>query len=113
MPTSKLRAGSAAIIATAAIALAACSGPSSSTTASGGGSCTSSQTPVLTLAAYSTPREAYGKIIPAFQAKWKEEHDDQNVIFQESYGGSTTQARHVSAASPPTSSPSRWRPTST
>jgi len=100
MPTSKLRAGSAAIIASTAIALAACSGPSSSTTASGGGSCTPSQTPVLTLAAYSTPREAYGKIIPAFQAKWKEEHDGQNVMFQESYGGSTSQAQAVTNGFP-------------
>lgn len=51
--------------------------------------------PVITFAAYSTPREVYGKIISAFQTKWKEEHDDQNVIFQESYGGSTTQAQNV------------------
>ena len=55
------------------------------------------ETPVLSLVAYSTPREAYGKIISAFQANWKEEHDDQNVIFQESYGGSTTQAANVVA----------------
>jgi sulfate/thiosulfate-binding protein len=53
------------------------------------------ETPVLSLVAYSTPREAYGKIIFAFQSQWKEEHDDQNVIFQESYGGSTTQAANV------------------
>jgi sulfate transport system substrate-binding protein len=50
---------------------------------------------VITFAAYSTPREVYGKIIPAFQAKWKEEHNGQNVIFQESYGGSTSQAQNV------------------
>lgn len=37
----------------------------------------------------------YGKIIPAFTAKWKDEHDSQNVIFQESYGGSTSQAQNV------------------
>ena len=49
----------------------------------------------LTFAAYSTPREVYGKIIPAFQTMWKEEHDDQQVIFQESYGGSTTQSQNV------------------
>ena len=49
----------------------------------------------VTFAAYSTPREVYGKIIPAFQEKWKEEHDDQAVIFQESYGGSTTQSQNV------------------
>jgi sulfate transport system substrate-binding protein len=37
----------------------------------------------------------YGKIISAFQTKWKEEHNDQQVIFQESYGGSTTQSQNV------------------
>ena len=46
-------------------------------------------------AAYSTPREVYGKIISAFQTLWKAEHDDQQVIFQESYGGSTTQSQNV------------------
>jgi sulfate/thiosulfate transport system substrate-binding protein len=59
------------------------------------GGCETPEQPVLTLAAYSTPREVYGKIIPAFQEKWKEEHDDQSVIFQESYGGSTTQSQNV------------------
>ena len=57
--------------------------------------CVPPPTPTITFAAYSTPREVYGKIIPAFQAKWKEEHDDQSVIFQESYGGSTTQAQNI------------------
>jgi sulfate/thiosulfate transport system substrate-binding protein len=57
--------------------------------------CTQADTPVISFAAYSTPREAYGKIIPAFVSKWKEEHNDQNVIFQESYAGSTTQAANV------------------
>ena len=64
-------------------------------TAAGG--CTPAETPVINFAAYSTPREAYGQIIPAFVSKWKEEHDDQNVIFQESYAGSTTQAANVIA----------------
>ena len=54
----------------------------------------------LTFAAYSTPREVYGKIIPAFQTMWKEEHDDQQVIFQESYGGSTTQSQNVASGFP-------------
>ena len=53
--------------------------------------------PVINFAAYSTPREAYGKIIPTFVSQWKEDHDDQNVIFQESYAGSTTQAANVIA----------------
>jgi sulfate transport system substrate-binding protein len=59
------------------------------------GECTPADTPVVTFAAYSTPREVYGKIISAFQAQWKEDHDDQAVIFQESYGGSTSQAQNV------------------
>ena len=41
--------------------------------------------------------KVYGKIIPAFVSQWKEDHDDQNVIFQESYAGSTTQAANVIA----------------
>ena len=83
--------------ALAALVLAACGGNSG-----GGGTAQAASdcdpdapTLTLTFAAYSTPREVYGKIIPAFQAKWKEEHDDQQVIFQESYGGSTTQSQNV------------------
>ena len=53
------------------------------------------ESPVINFAAYSTPREVYGKIIPAFQSLWKEEHDDQAVIFQESYAGSTTQSQNI------------------
>ncbi len=54
-------------------------------------------TPVISFAAYSTPREVYGKIIPAFRDQWKEDHDGQDVIFQESYGASTSQAANVIA----------------
>src|SRR5207249_11378000 len=64
-------------------------------TAATGAKCTPPKSPVITFAAYSTPREVYGKIIPAFQAKWKAAHHGQNVIFQESYGGSTSQAQNV------------------
>ena len=67
--------------------------------------------PTISFAAYSTPREAYGKIISAFKTEWKEDHDDQEVIFQESYDGSTLQARRVVAATRPTSSRSRSVPT--
>ena len=51
--------------------------------------------PTISFAAYSTPREAYGKIISAFKSTWKDEHDGQEVIFQESYDGSTLQASRV------------------
>ena len=90
---------SAALALPFALVAAACSSSSdSSTTASGSaGECTPAEVPVINFAAYSTPREAYGKIIPAFVSQWKEDHDDQNVIFQESYAGSTTQAANVIA----------------
>src|SRR5215210_4243863 len=45
----------------------------------------------LTLVAYSTPREAYGKLIPAFQAT----KAGRGVGFEQSYGGSGEQARAV------------------
>jgi sulfate transport system substrate-binding protein len=84
-----------ALLGAAALAAGACGGSGDTAAAGSDGKCDVAETPVLTFAAYSTPREVYGKIISAFQAKWKEEHDDQNVIFQESYGGSTTQSQNV------------------
>lgn len=49
----------------------------------------------LTLGAYTTPREAYGKaILPAFQRYWKQK-TGQDVRFQESYLGSGAQARAI------------------
>ena len=101
--STKLRA----LVAVASLALigAACSdsdgggdgGTSASASGSSGGSgeCTTAEQPVINFAAYSTPREVYGKIIPAFTSAWKEEHDGQVVIFNESYAGSTTQAQNI------------------
>ncbi|MDX1994704.1 MAG: sulfate ABC transporter substrate-binding protein [bacterium] len=48
----------------------------------------------LTLVAYAVPREAYGEIIPLFQAYWLEQ-TGQTVRFLESYQGSGTQSRAV------------------
>ena len=48
----------------------------------------------LTLAAYTTPREAYAEIIPLFQADWKEK-TGQTVTVEESYQGSGAQSRAV------------------
>jgi sulfate transport system substrate-binding protein len=88
----------AAIVSLSLLA-AACGGDPASAGGDGGdsasGECTPADTPELTFVAYSTPREAYGKIISSFQSLWKEEHDDQQVIFLESYAGSTTQAQNV------------------
>jgi sulfate/thiosulfate-binding protein len=90
------RLRSTALAALAPLVLAACSGTAGASD-DASGPCTPPETPVINFAAYSTPREVYGQIIPAFVSKWKEEHDDQNVIFQESYAGSTTQAANVIA----------------
>src|SRR6266540_25984 len=48
----------------------------------------------LTLGAYTTPREAYGEVIPLFQKYWKEK-TGQTVTFEESYQGSGAQSRAV------------------
>src|SRR5688500_16485853 len=48
----------------------------------------------LTLAAYTTPREAYAEIIPLFQADWKDK-TGQTVTVEESYQGSGAQSRAV------------------
>jgi sulfate/thiosulfate transport system substrate-binding protein len=99
VPHRLVRFTALAVLAT--LVLAACSSDGDGTDLAGGstpdGECTPSETPVINFAAYSTPREAYGKIIPAFVSQWKEDNNDQNVIFQESYAGSTTQAANVVA----------------
>lgn len=48
----------------------------------------------LTLVSFAVTRAAYQRIIPAFVNKWKREHN-QNVRFDESYGGSGSQTRAV------------------
>lgn len=49
----------------------------------------------VTLGAYTTPREAYGKsILPAFKDKWRKETGSE-VTFNESYLGSGAQARAI------------------
>lgn len=48
----------------------------------------------LTLVSYAVTQAAYNKIIPMFVAKWKKEKN-QEVTFQQSYGGSGSQTRAV------------------
>jgi sulfate/thiosulfate transport system substrate-binding protein len=82
----------------AALALAAV-GCTSARGASVGGtsSCNKTSSPVLTIAAYSNPYDAYGKLTSSsgtFATDWKAKHG-QSVIFQMSFGGSTTQAENI------------------
>jgi sulfate transport system substrate-binding protein len=48
----------------------------------------------LILGAYTTPREAYGELLPIFAAQWKET-SGQDVTFEESYLGSGAQSRAI------------------
>ena len=98
-------------LAVAALALAGCGGASddssdsSASSGDSGGAAKSS----LSLVAYSTPEVVYDEIIPDFGKT----AEGEGVSFKTSYGASGDQSRAVLAARRPTSSPSRWRPTST
>jgi sulfate transport system substrate-binding protein len=50
--------------------------------------------PHLTLAAYTTPREAYGEILPLFSQAWRD-RTGTDVAFEASYLGSGAQSRAV------------------
>ncbi len=70
-------------------------GAPTATSALGSPTQAASKPPVkLTLAGYSTPAEAYGKIIPLFIAQWKDQNN-QDVTFEQTYGGSGAQSRAV------------------
>lgn len=68
--------------------IAACSGSDT-------GSNTAGNQPVkLTLVSYAVTQSAYSKIIPKFVEQWKDK-TGQEVIFDQSYGGSGSQTRAV------------------
>lgn len=79
----------AAVAGLVALASGCGSGSSSSSSGGGGGR-------HLSLVAYSTPREVYAKLIPAFQAT----PDGKGVSFDQSYGPSGDQRRSVVAGLP-------------
>jgi sulfate/thiosulfate transport system substrate-binding protein len=94
MPRWSLRLRPLALLVPLTLIAASCSTSSAGTNASG--DCTTSGPVTINFAAYSTPREVYdAKIIPAFVSAWKEDHDGQSILFQESYAGSTEQAQNV------------------
>src|SRR3979411_409648 len=73
----------------AALVLAACGSSSSSSSSSSGSA-------KLSLVAYSTPKEAYAGIIPAFDKTAA----GKGVTFTQSYGASGDQSRAVAAGLP-------------
>jgi sulfate transport system substrate-binding protein len=78
------------------VAIAACSGGNNNNTAanSGDGSASAKKDVELTLVSFAVTKAAHDKIIPKFVEQWKKEHN-QNVTFQQSYGGSGSQTRAV------------------
>jgi sulfate/thiosulfate transport system substrate-binding protein len=98
MSLRRLGVRSLGVAAVFAMLAAACSSNNDNNTtnpSTSNASCTQSGTPVITLAAYSNVYDVYGKLISTFQDDWKAKHDNQQVIFQTSFGGSTTQAQNV------------------
>src|SRR3712207_5513019 len=71
----------------------AASGAAATTAPAGGAAATGGATKI-TLAAYTTPREAYAEIIPLFREQWKAK-TGKDVTFEESYQGSGAQSRAV------------------
>ncbi|MBD2001540.1 sulfate ABC transporter substrate-binding protein [Leptolyngbya sp. FACHB-541] len=77
------------------LAIASCS-PSSTTEGESTSGGEAASGPVeLTLVSYAVTQAAYEQIIPLFTEQWKAEHDGQEVIFDQSYGGSGSQTRAV------------------
>jgi sulfate transport system substrate-binding protein len=77
-------------VAVLAVVAAGCGGPpEEGASASGGGA-------KLSLVAYSTPKEAYEELIPAFQKT----SEGKGVSFDQSYGASGDQSRAVASGLP-------------
>lgn len=72
---------------------AACGGAGSDAESTGD-SAAGSKPATIILGAYTTPREAYGQLIPIFRQQWKDQ-TGQDVIFEESYLGSGAQSRAI------------------
>ena len=79
------------VLSIAAVVLAStgCGGPADESEAAAGGG-------KLSLVAYSTPKEAYEELIPAFQ----ETAEGKGVAFDQSYGASGDQSRAVASGLP-------------
>ena len=71
--------------------LAACSGQAAAPTANPAAGAGPTK---LILGAYTTPREAYGELLPLFAAQWKQKSGG-DITFEESYLGSGAQSRAI------------------
>jgi sulfate/thiosulfate transport system substrate-binding protein len=77
------------------VGIAACTASTSTTSSPASTGAATNQKPVeLTLVSFAVTQAAYEKIVPLFTEKWKKEHN-QEVSFNQSYGGSGSQTRAV------------------
>jgi sulfate/thiosulfate transport system substrate-binding protein len=77
------------------VGIAACTDGSSTTASSPGTGSNTAKSPVeLTLVSFAVTQAAYEKIVPLFTEKWQQEQN-QEVTFNQSYGGSGSQTRAV------------------
>lgn len=77
------------------LALGACGGSTAQPAPASDATAATGQKPAtLILGAYTTPREAYGELIPIFRQLWQEQAG-QDVAFEESYLGSGAQSRAI------------------
>jgi sulfate/thiosulfate transport system substrate-binding protein len=89
------RVGFLAVLTLLLLALVACGAAGTPSTAAPASSQPQASRQVtLILGAYTTPREAYGQIIPLFKKLWMDK-TGQDVEFQESYLGSGAQSRAI------------------
>ena len=79
------------------VAIASCGGNADNSAANAGsGASPAANTGdvELTLVSFAVTKAAHDEIVPKFVEKWKQEHN-QNVTFEQSYGGSGSQTRAV------------------
>src|SRR6266540_2316778 len=95
MPSRRPGARALGLVAAATVLASACASNGNRGTGGSPGSCTPEESPVITLAAYSNVYDVYGKLISNFQTDWTDSHGGQQIIFQTSFGGSTTQTQNV------------------
>lgn len=78
------------LVVVLAVGLTACAGSSTAPATT----VNSENSVKLILGAYTTPREAYGVLLPIFAEQWKAK-TGQTVTFEESYQGSGAQSRAI------------------
>ena len=84
-----------AVLGVALAAAVGCGGGNKASTSAADKAATTAAAPLtLTIGGYTTPREAYGAILPVFHESWAKPRA-QELTFKESYLGSGAQARAI------------------